>query len=157
MLETRDNITVSYRTLRRILKEEKLKRKNIEESPMREIVAAVYKETNDYGKNLGYRFLWQRLRDKYNLTVKQATVLRVLRVIDPRGVENRLRRRLQRRRYRAPGPNHIWHIDGNDKLKTYGFSIHGCVDGFSKKVMWLTVATTNKLPSVIVTYYLDCI
>jgi len=27
------------------------------------------------------------------------------------------------------GPNYCWHIDGNDKLVTYGFSIHGCIDG----------------------------
>ena len=27
------------------------------------------------------------------------------------------------------GPNYIWHCDGNDKLKKYGFCIHGCIDG----------------------------
>ena len=27
------------------------------------------------------------------------------------------------------GPNYLWHMDGNDKLKPYGFSIHGCIDG----------------------------
>ena len=28
------------------------------------------------------------------------------------------------------GPNQVWHIDGNDKLKKFGFAIHGCIDGW---------------------------
>ena len=27
------------------------------------------------------------------------------------------------------GPNFIWHMDGYDKLKPYGITIHGCIDG----------------------------
>ena len=27
------------------------------------------------------------------------------------------------------GPDFCWHIDGYDKLKPYGFAIHGCIDG----------------------------
>ena len=30
------------------------------------------------------------------------------------------------------GPNEVWHIDGNDKLKKFGFCIHGCIDGYKK-------------------------
>ena len=30
-------------------------------------------------------------------------------------------------------------MDGNDKLKPYGISIHGCIDGYSRKVLWLQV------------------
>lgn len=26
-------------------------------------------------------------------------------------------------------PNFLWHIDGYDELKPYGFAIHGCIDG----------------------------
>ena len=97
------------------------------------------------------------IEGKYNLSVKQTTVLRVLRVINPQGVEKRLRRRLQRRRYHVPGPNRIWHIDGNDKLKKFGFALHGCCDGYSKKVIWLEVGTTNNLPSIIAHHYLESI
>lgn len=28
------------------------------------------------------------------------------------------------------GPNYVWHLDGYDKLKPYGFAIHACIDGF---------------------------
>jgi len=29
----------------------------------------------------------------------------------------------------------MWHIDGYDKLKPYGFPIHGCIDGSVKDVI----------------------
>lgn len=32
------------------------------------------------------------------------------------------------------GSNFIWHADGYDKLKSYGFAIHGCIDGYMKTV-----------------------
>lgn len=64
---------------------------------------------------------------------------------------------LTRRLYSVKGPNHIWHIDGNDKLKPFGFSISGCIDGFSRKLIWLKVASTNKNPSLICTYYLEAV
>lgn len=56
-----------------------------------------------------------------------------MRVIDPDGVERRKQRRLLRRQYAAPGPNFVWHIDGYDKLKPFGFAIHGAIDGFSRR------------------------
>jgi hypothetical protein len=42
-------------------------------------------------------------------------------------------------------------------LKTFGFSIHGCIDGFSRRLIWLEVGPTNKNPQVIGKYYLDAI
>ena len=59
-----------------------------------------------------------------------------------------------RRSYYAPGPNFIWHIDGYDKLKPYGLCIHGCICGYSRRVMWLNVYTTNNDPKVVGGYYL---
>lgn len=32
-------------------------------------------------------------------------------------------------------PNFSWHIDGYDKLKPFVFSVHGCVDGFSRRII----------------------
>ena len=51
------------------------------------------------------------------------------RELDPVGCHERKAHRLQRRQYMNPGPNFAWHTDGYDKLKPYGFPIHGCVDG----------------------------
>ena len=81
----------------------------------------------------------------------------LLRNIDPEGTESRRRCRLRRRVYSNPGPNYDWHIDGHDKRKPFGFAIHGAVDGYIRKVLWLKVLRSNNLPSVIGGIYLDCV
>ena len=55
------------------------------------------------------------------------------------------------------GPNYLWHIDGYDKIKPYGFAIHGAIDGLSRKILWLRVASPNNNPKTIASYYMDCI
>lgn len=55
------------------------------------------------------------------------------------------------------GPNFVWHIDGNDKIKPYGFGISGCIDGFSRRLLWLNVYVSNKDPSLIAGYFLDAL
>lgn len=67
-----------------------------------------------------------------------------------------------------------------DKLKRFGFAIHGCIDGYSnivskkyqyyvyfycidilvkdtRKVLWLRVAKSNNDPRIIAYYYLECV
>ena len=96
------------------------------------------------------------LLDK-GLICRREDVRKLMQQLDPEGVELRRRRMLHRRKYHAAGPNYVWHIDGHDKLKPFGFNIHGCIDGFSRRLIWLEVSTTNKLPEVIAKYYLDAI
>ena len=57
-----------------------------------------------------------------------------------------------------PRPSHgTWQIDGYDKLKPFRFCIHGCVDGFSRKIIWLFVGSTNDDPLIIASYYLKLV
>jgi hypothetical protein len=85
----------------------------------------------------------------------QKTVRRILNLLDPEGVELRARNCLRRRLYKNKGPGYMVHIDGYDKLKPFGSSIHGCVDGFSRKVLWLQVLRSNKNPYVVSKCYFD--
>ena len=133
-----------------------LKRKFIEED-IDEITAAILTELEGSGQLLGYKTLWQKLKLVYGLSVKRETVLELLQVLDPEGIEERSRYRLKRRQYKALGPNYIHHIDGYDKLTPYCFCTHGAVDGYSRKCLWLAVATTNHKPEVISHYYLHTI
>ncbi|KAK2554872.1 hypothetical protein P5673_023534 [Acropora cervicornis] len=64
---------------------------------------------------------------------------------------------LRRRQYHSKGPNYIWHIDGYDKLKPYGFCVHGAIDGYSRRIMWLEVGRSNNNPRLIASYFLDCV
>ena len=69
--------------------------------------------------------------------VTQNTVRALQQLLDPEGVAPRRKRRLVRRMYRSAGPNAAWHMDGYDKLKPFGIAINGCIDGYSRKIMWL--------------------
>ena len=81
----------------------------------------------------------------------------IVRELDPEGVECRRKKYLKRRLYFARGPNWVWHIDGYDKLKPYGFSLHGAIDGFSRRIMWLHTLRSNKNPKEVCCLYLNTI
>ena len=100
--------------------------------------------------------MYQKLRAD-GFVVDCETVRILLKILDADGVELQSSHRLARRTYVSVGPNYLWHIDGYDKIKAYGFAIHGAIDGFSRKVLWLRVASSNNNPKVIASYYMDCI
>ena len=149
-------IVLSLRQLKRILARRGLRRRN-NTSDVDTVLKAVETELNGSGRIVGYRGMWQRLQQDHNLVIGKETVRHVLRIVDPEGVEQRSRHRLRRRQYRGKGPSYIWHVDGYDKLKPFGFCIHGCIDGYSRRILWLEVGTTNNDPGVTAKYFLDCI
>ena len=74
----------------------------------------------------------QKLR-KNKFTVDRETVRIIVKSLDPEGVTLRSGHKLRRRTYRLQETNFIWHIDGYDKLKPFGFAIHGAmVKGITK-------------------------
>ena len=81
----------------------------------------------------------------------------IIREVDSQGVAYRKKRCLKRRRYASRSPNFCLHMDGYDKLKPFGFFMHGCVDGFSRRIIWLEVQRSNKIPTVVAKYFLDSI
>lgn len=149
-------IRLSLRQLKRILRKQGLCRRRNYSNP-HEIVSAVERELRGSGSSIGYRLMHQRLGNYYGLVVVRETVRLILKTLNPEGVERRCRRRLKRRKYYAKGPNYIWHIDGYDKLKPFGFCIHGAIDGYSRRILWLEASVTNNDPSVIAEYYCDYI
>ena len=46
-------------------------------------------------------------------------------------------------------------MDGYDKLKPYGFEIHGCIDEYSTRLLWLTVIRSSKGPKVVCNLYFN--
>ena len=101
--------------------------------------------------------MWNKLRTSYNVTVPRDMVMRILRELDPDASVLRKARKLQRRSYVSPGPNATWHVDGYDKLKPYGLPIHGCVDGFSRRIMWLKVCKSNNDPVIPAGFFLHAV
>lgn len=69
--------------------------------------------------------------------------------VDPWGVEQRSRRLLHRRKYRVPGPNSLWHIDGNHKLVRWRIVVHGGIDGYSRIPVYLSASSNNRANTVL--------
>ena len=59
------------------------------------------------------------------------------------GRQKRKEKAIKRREYVVPGPHHLWHIDGHHKLIKYGLVTHGCIDGFSRAVIYLRCCNNN--------------
>ena len=51
--------------------------------------------------------------------------------------------------------NIVFRIVGYDKLKPYGFPIHGAIDGYSRKIIWLELVWSNNRPEVAASLYLN--
>jgi len=146
-------INISIRTLKNRLRQYKLLRR----TPAFDLDLVrdrILRELSGPGSSSGYRSMWHTLRLE-NIQVPRHVVEELMRELDPDGCEQRKSRRLQRRRYLSPGPNHTWHVDGYDKLKPYGFPIHGCIDGYIRRIMWLNVTKSNNHPDMIANFYLE--
>ena len=116
-------------------------RRRYEGSPMNEVVSAMERVLRGSGSSIGYIYIYMTTQLDRNLVTNRETVRQILKIVDPEGVERRLRHRLKRRQYKVKGPNYIWHTDGYDKLKPFGFCIHGGLDAYSPR--WrLTLQTT---------------
>jgi hypothetical protein len=89
-------------------------------------------------------------------TVSKEDIQCLLSIPDPEGVWLGKRNRLRRRLYTNKGPNYVCHADGYDKLKPLGIAIHGCIDGFSRHVIWVEAEITNN-PQVIAGYFIEAV
>lgn len=154
-LYLRHNVNISLSTLKRKLKQMKLGRKK-EKTDLRTVIDFIQSELQTSGQLCGYRWMHQRCIQN-GLVVTQATVRVTLQELDPEGVEYRKRKRLHRRKYFSKGPNYVWHIDAYDKLKPYGIAISGCIDGFSRRIIWLIAGRTASNPKVIGGYYINAV
>ena len=150
-LEFVHGYSLSLSSLKRILRRSNKKRRALRCS-QQELSDAVERELVGSSNNVGYRRM-----DRILISKGREDVRKMVFDKDPEGVQLRKRRRLHRRKYTSPGPNFVWNIDGHDKLKLYGFSILGSIDGFSRRVLWLEVSTYNKMPEIIAKCYLDAV
>lgn len=96
-----------------------------------------------YIRALGYRVQRQRIRESMVRVDPQNTVLRW-------GVL------VSRRTYHVPWPNSLWHIDGHHSLIRWKLVIHGCIDGFSRRIIYLS-CSANNLSETVLELFLNAI
>ncbi|XP_014677431.1 PREDICTED: uncharacterized protein LOC106817286 [Priapulus caudatus] len=97
--------------------------------------------------NIGYRGARSQL-DSIGILLPYERVRRAMIRINPAAVALRWGNTVQRRSYNVPSPNALWHIDGNHKLIRWRFIVHGGIDGYSRLITYLKVATNNKAETV---------
>lgn len=136
-------IKLSLRQLRRILRANDLYRNknHTREDNVKDLIST---ETEDSAKCIGYRAMWRRLVNDHHVRVPRDRVLYIMCEIDPEGVRRRKAHMLVRRRYYARGANYVWHVDGYDKLKPFGFCIRCKVLSRHFEGFW-TVSSTASL------------
>ena len=106
-----DGIHLSLSMLKRRFKRLGLKRKGnvFDENQLK---ALITEEFQGSGRLSGYRAIWHALRLRPGIHVSRHVVSRLLREIDPDGVQSRKTRQLHRRIYTSRGANECWHFDG---------------------------------------------
>ena len=97
--------------------------------------------------------MWIPLQRK-GMIARREDVPQLLLGLDAQGVERSKSRKHRHKIYRTLGLSYVWHIDEFDKTKPYGFSIHGSINGYSRRIIWLEVSESNKYPDLIANYYL---
>ena len=84
-------------------------------------------------------------------------IRRYLKQTEPDLVAGRLAKRFVRRAFYAAGINHFWTMDQHDKWKRFGLYWHGCLDGFTGKILWLVVWWTNSNPKFVCAQYFKAV
>lgn len=155
ILNERHGISLSERQLIRILKKENLFRYK-RSADIMTVVEFILREQRASGALHGYRWMYQKMKCR-GIDARKEEVRILMGLLDPEGRDIRQKHKLKRRLYLSKGPNYIWHLDSYDKLRPYGICINGCIDGFSRKVIWLNAYYTSSDPRVIGGYYLEAL
>ena len=105
-------------------------------------------EIQDLTPNIGQARLLGALRSR-GLNIQRWRVRNCLRTLDPVGTALRWRSAIYRRKYSAPTPNALWHIDSNHKLIRWRLITHLCIDGYSRLIIYAHCCNDNTADTVL--------
>ena len=139
---------VSLRTIRRRMAEYNLSVRSHYSDIDDEELNRTVKDIKEQFPNCGYRMMDGLLRQR-GINIQQMRVREVMQNTDPNGTVVHFADLIQRRKYHVPGPQSLWHIDGNHKLIRWRIVVHGGMDGHSRLVVYLNCATDNRADTVL--------
>ena len=100
----------------------------------------------DFPRN-GIVMMWGQLRSM-NIHVTRQRVHDSMVRVSPDFVYHRRSNTISRRVYNVPSSNALWHIDGLHCLIRWKIVIHGGVDGYSRRVVYLHASSNNRAETV---------
>ena len=138
-------VNIDARQLGRLMTRENIIRNviHVNDDELSEIIRYLRFETNTVTYGEGYRAIQSYLVTEFGLRISLHRIGRICRAVDPDGVEWRRRRMIRRRRYNCLCPYEMFHCDANLKLVNWKFYIHGCIDGYSRYIVYVKLAGRN--------------
>ena len=129
---------------------------------LQQVSNTVEKEVEGPGKLLGYRAMHHKLRIQHGIMVPRHLVHSMMADLDPDGLDARnVHKRLRRKKkpFESDGPLSLVSLDGHDKLCgyqnwTFPLAVYGCLDTFSRKILFLFLSHSNSDPLIIGNKYL---
>ena len=103
---------------------------------------------NNHGKHVGRSMVTGHLKS-LGLKVQQKRIIKALVRVDPKNSQIRWACLIKRRKYKVPDPNSLWHADGHHSLISWGFVIHGAIDGYSRLIVYMQCSTNNYKETVL--------
>ncbi len=107
----------------------------------------VVREVYGNNPNIGTSILEEYLGSN-GINIQRFRLRESVARVNPTRALTRWQQVISRRSYSVPGPNALWHIDGNHSLIRWRFVVHGSVDGFSRIITYLEASTNNKAETV---------
>ena len=95
----------------------------------------------------GIVMMWGHLKS-INIFVMRQKVAESLMRVSPQLVRYRQSHSVSWRVYDVPAPNNLWHIDGLHCLIRWKIVIHGAIDGYSRKILYLKGSDNNRAETI---------
>ena len=87
--------------------------------------------------------------------VSRVIVSEIMKHLGPIGVNTRRKGTLRRLIYYRQAPTWVWNLDVFDKFRPYGLEISGCIDGYRRLVLLLSVIRSRKDPKEARNFYFN--
>lgn len=83
------------------------------------------------------------------LRIQRRRIREINARVDPQNTALRWGVVVSRRTYQVPWPDSLWHFDGHHSLIRWKIVIHGCIDGFSRRIIFLRRNSNNLADTVL--------
>ena len=96
----------------------------------------------------GVTMMQGHLRSR-GIVAQRHRIRNILHDIDPANAALRWSLAIRRRVYSVPNANYLWHVDTHHALIRWRLVTAGCIDGFSRLIVLLTVSDNNRADTML--------
>ena len=128
-----------------------------------DVKPAINKELMGPGRLLGYHAMHLKIKNVHGLNVPRDLVYAAMTDLDSDGLKMRQpgnKKPKEKGTFVSAGPNWVMSLDGHDKLmgfqnNTFLIAIYGAIDTASRKLLWIKVWVTNRIPELVAQWHFE--